>query len=432
MFALSLIPILGLTAAAVEYAQGSATRQKLNMIADAAVLSAVSSGVIDHSLTWPAQRLRSSQAAEAHFDSMLSTDPQFAGVTISRSVHLARQGHAISARLCFDATRPTPLTRIIGVNSGDLSNCATAATGGVVYASIHFLIDASGSMGIGASTADQVLMNTRLGCAFACHTINWASPPACDTMGWWSQTTDCARQIGATTRFDVVKSAVSRLVQESETLRLVPNQFEFSVHKFSNRLTSVRTPTTNAADVRSAVNTMQMDVAGAGTNFRRAMTDLLPRIPVGGDGSTPANRKVYLVVLTDGVEDNVYEVTTNGHGGLNYHGTWVPDNDFQLNSPGFFNYGVLRTQVINPAVCTPFKTRDVHIMTLNTEYVTPPGGSSPIFPQIANILRPQIQNTMRACVNDPQDARFATSPTEIQAAIDQIFRAILAKARLTT
>ncbi|WP_284180079.1 VWA domain-containing protein [Rhabdaerophilum sp. SD176] len=441
-FSLSMIPVIGLLGASVDFATVAGTRAKVQSIADAAALSAVAESVVKPTYSWEQQKIESEKIAKATFESLMSV-AGLDGAMASATYEITLKNNAVIANVCFSGTQKTMAVAIAGFATMDFGGCAGASSAPPLFVSVYVLADASGSMGIGASTTDQTLMNSKLGCAFACHTLSWKVPmfnPDCKATGGWDDgraTPVCAKKIGAKTRFDIVRSALSDVIDEAGTMAKLPDQFRFAVYKFSNTLTEVQKESASLSTVKTAVNNMEMDVAGAGSNFTVAMKDLLKKIPASGDGKTAASPKVMLLLMTDGVEGNVNEysqckdawVDGKKKNICNYWGQWSPDTNFTVNNPGFY-WGSERSQAIDSKVCDGFKNKGITVATLNTEYITPPGSTDTRFVQIQSMLKPVIRQTMRDCATLPEYAYFATTPGEISQATEMMFRSVMAKARL--
>jgi hypothetical protein len=296
---------------------------------------------------------------------------------------------------------------------------------------IRIFIDASGSMGIGASWSDIQTMNNTVGCMFACHTINWRSvqqPSLCSHRGWWSQSTHCAAVNGAQTRFDVAKEALVSIFEAARDLPPEAGQFAFSIHKFSNYTTPVHPLSTDYASLIRTVRAMEMDVDGAGTNIRKAMIEAERLLPAArGDGSSQELALQHVFLITDGLENNVWEIP-NGNPPM-YTGSWRRDTDLENTSPGFW-HGNQRNQVLDDASCRPIKERGARISTLSLEYVVPPsaGGHER---RIASELIPHIPGRMQQCASSGSLAYVANDPTEIQRAIESMFHTVVQQTRLT-
>lgn len=401
---------------------------------DAAALSGVSTTTV-HGLSGRSDIREAVKAiVEADFRAQIAKKRSVEAALKSAEVEAMIGDGTLTTKVCYSAEVKTSFMHALGIASVQMENCAQARASIPTYYSIHAIVDASGSMGIGASVADQTLMESRLGYAFACHTLNWgqqAFAPLCDTRDWFSRTPNCASRIGATTRFDVVRQRLIEMVDKAMALNKLPGQFSFAVHKFSTEPTQVQANTTNLADVKAALTNMTMDQAGAGTNLRYALQSILSSIPPGGDGTSASSPKVFVVILSDGVEGSVNEICTirPGESACRFWAHWTQDTRLTLNFPGFWANGA-RSQVIDPAICTPFKTLGATVMTLHTEYVTPPGGNDRRFAMIQSMLVPELKKRFQACASSPELAYSALTPSEIQAAMDKIFDRIAISPRI--
>lgn len=278
-------------------------------------------------------------------------------------------------------------------------------------------------MGIGASSEDQTIMRNTVGCMFACHTTNWRSveqPSLCSNKGWWSQSTFCAHQNGARTRFDVARSAIVDMIERASELPPTSGSFAFSVSKFGNYSTTIHPLSTDYDSLIAAVTAMEPDIEGAGTNVRRAMTEIARTIPASGDGSSAELAMNHLFVVTDGLENNVYEVC-NGNP-CRFNGSWIRDPDLVNATPGYWS-GNQRRQVFDDAGCEPLKRQNVRISTLQLEYV---GADH----RMRTDLLPHIRSRMESCASQSSMVYLANSATEVERAIEEMFLHVEEMARL--
>ncbi|MGL4727866.1 MAG: pilus assembly protein TadG-related protein [Bosea sp. (in: a-proteobacteria)] len=133
IFALSLLPVLGLSAAALDYGRAVQTRAKLQSSMDAAVLAAArdSSSLSDAQLT-----------ARAHNFITANLHATTGGFTLD-SVNVSRAGKVI--RVASQATVPTAMLGIIGINSITVGGEAQS-TWGDFNIEIALVLDNTGSM----------------------------------------------------------------------------------------------------------------------------------------------------------------------------------------------------------------------------------------------------------------------------------------------
>lgn len=435
IFALTIIPTMGMVGAAIDYAAVSQARSEANNIADAAAVVAVSDTVVKPTTPWAQQRSISEQAATTEFQSRVSAQGSLWRLA-SSSIEVTQTDNSIQVKVCYQASIPTKVLKVVGIPSLDFSNCAVAQSAPPVYVSVYALIDASGSMGIGSTRGDQSLMEARLGCAFACHTINNVNDRACDTAGgsiprgWWSQTPKCAKVIGARTRFDVVRDALIKVTDQAQTLARVNQQYKLSVHKFSNYLTEVQSLTHAMPAARNALDRLTMDQRGAGTNFYKIMPEFTRLVPASGDGRTADRPKVFVLLLTDGIGSRVFEESRCFFGGsapCQFEGSWRQDPEYVLENP--YVDGGIRSQAFASRLCDDLKRKSVTVLTLATEFDSS-GINDSHMKTVDRTLRSLALTGLERCASTPQFAYRANFGPDIDRAISQMFSTVVAKARL--
>jgi hypothetical protein len=438
VFALAIIPMMGLVGVAVDYSSATRARTQVLSIADSAALAAVSETIVRPEVPKAQQRSASLAAARSEFEGLLSVTK--AAPFIDRvEFDAVEEGDAIAVKICFNGRQATSVMAIGGVTSLPFSGCATARSAPPVYVSVFALIDASGSMGIGATYADQANMERRLGCAFACHTINNVWDQACDRpgasipRGWGSMTPKCAKAIGAKTRFDVVRDALIQVTDQAQALARVPRQYSIAVHKFSNYLTEVHPSSTAMPSLRNALERMVMDQRGGGTNFYKVMADFTRLVPESGDGKSPERPRVFVLFLTDGIGSRVFEedrcfFNASLRPNCFFEGGWRWDPDYVLESP--FIDGSIRSQAFPARLCNDLKRKNVTVMTLATEF-----DSSNIndghMKSVDTTLRRLSLTGLRDCATATNMAYQANVGPDVDRAIRAMFANVVEKARIT-
>ncbi len=405
------VPILLMgTAALISYVNANQIKTRLANAADSAVLAVVSQPGTQVGDTGQAADDARNARLKTFFERNAGAD--YAFVT-SANYETKKANGTTTASITWKATTNSILPTFLAQAMMSMSGTSSSTSAEPLYVDIYALVDASGSMGIGASAADQTIMQNGMGCTFACHIYNGDAT---------------AHALGANLRFDIVKNALSQMIQAGQSRSLVANEFRYAIYKFSSRLTKVRPLTPDNAAVTSALNSMTLDgdytssgKEGAGTNFYKALLDMQSEMGTPGDGKTPGNPLIFLLILTDGVGDDVLET---GGGG------WVKDSLFHSFAPVVYDNGQYITG-FDPSNCAYFKNKGIAVMTLDIGYVIPPGTSDPRYVDIGNILKPQIMTNMQACASRASYAFQAETPSEIQRAISQMFEAAFSKARLT-
>lgn len=438
LFAVSMVPIIGLTGLAIDYSGAQRARSVSLTIADSAALAGVSETTVKTSIPKAQQKEASLAAAKKEFAALISTS-KAANLITSTNFDAKDIGDAIEIKVCFNGAYKTTVLGAGGMPSLEFSGCSTARSAPPVYVSIYALVDASGSMGIGATYADQALMERRLGCAFACHTMNnvWDQP--CDTpgasipRGWNSQTTKCAKAIGAKTRFDVIKEALAKVTDKAQSLQRVPEQYSIAVQKFSNYLTPVHAASSAMGSVKTAVQLMTPDVRGAGTNFYKVVPEFARNLPQSGDGKSPQTPKVFAMILTDGMGSRVFEEDRcyfNGSRRPNcyFEGGWRQDPEYVIESP--YVDGNIRSQAFPARLCTDLKRKNITVMTLVTEFDSSNINDSHM-KSVDRVLRSLAKTGLEGCASAPEHAYRANHGPDVDRAIQAMFSNVVEKVRIT-
>jgi Flp pilus assembly protein TadG/uncharacterized membrane protein len=437
IFALAIMPIAGLTGMAIDFAKGSQARTDLTSLADAATVAAASEQTVKPIMAVDEQINAARSAVEREFTNQIQSQQGGSGWRLSNaSYDVQSVDNIIRVKLCYTAEQETLFLKVIGISSMQIENCSTAQSAPPTFVRVYALVDASGSMGIGATYEDQALMERRLGCAFACHSIVNTGDSACDvpgrwiSAGWWNMTTKCAKMIGARTRFDVVRDALIRVTEQAESLARFQGQYQISVHKFSNYLTEVQGATDNMANARTNLRNMTMDQRGAGSNFYKALADFTRIIPTSGDGRSAKTPKVFVLLLTDGIGSRVFE-HTNCEAGLGapciYTGQWRHDPDYVLESP--YIQGDIRSQAFPARLCDGLKSKNATVLTLATEF-----DSSNIndghMKEVDGTLRNLSLKGLAGCASATNLAFKANLAPDVERAIATMFTTVVEKARL--
>lgn len=406
MLAILLLPLTGMVGSAIDYANATRTKQRLDQIADAAALAGVSvaASVDGNGGTYDPDR--SKQIARAYFiDHATAVGATFDSSSLT--VAAERIGPRVQVSVVYQSAVATTLGAVIAPTHLDIGGRAVATTEPPVFVDVIALVDASGSMGIGASPSDQALMQTHMGCTFACH---------------GSGGTAQAHAAGARTRFDVVRSALDAMMADAQTRQAISGQFRFSVYKFANTMTEVLPPTTNLPNARLTLAGMQPDgFPGSGTVFNVALDQFKSKVPTGGAGTSPTDRKVFVLLLTDGIGDDVHFVSNGSY--------WYKDPAFRQFAPVVFDNNQY-IQGFDARLCNPIKDKRATVLTLNTEYVTPPGTTDPRYVDIRDTLVPLISQNMAACASEPRLAYRANDAAEITRASREMFNMLVSYARL--
>lgn len=419
-FALLLFVLLGVVGGGVDFARYYDIRSKIQTAADGAALNgAVTARDSASGGSTAADRTTAQTVAEAWFTKAVAGVESIATITSSAAV--TQSSSALTSTVSYTGSISTTLLRILGIDTIDFSGEAVAQVGlgSPTYVDILFVIDASHSMAIGATATDQATMMSKIGCTIGCHF----------TTG--TNTVSKARKAGATLRIDVVKSAISQILTKAQTMQAASiaagygSTVRIGLYTLSNTLTKSLAATSDLTAVSTALAAVDIDssMGQTGTNFHTSLTTLASTSMTIGDGKTAANPKVFVVLMTDGIEDSAYQGVVKS--GLNL----IADPKFVTYSPYFrdtdfgFNWDI---QGFDPSLCAPIKTRGINMMTLNVEYLIPtlsPDSADSRYLYIKNTLKPKIQTNMATCASSSEWALYASTSTDIVTAVDTLFKA---------
>lgn len=107
-------------------------------------------------------------------------------------------GNKLTAVVNYSATYTPQVMNLVGPATYRISDSQRATVSTASYISINLVFDVSASMGVGATEADQRLMQEKIGCTFGCHQQN---------VSLENSTYGRARAYGATMRIDVARDA---------------------------------------------------------------------------------------------------------------------------------------------------------------------------------------------------------------------------------
>ena len=242
---------------------------------------------------------------------------------------------------------------------------------------INIVMDSSASMIVGATTADVTTISNWV-------TANWLSvkpgdpspytnadnPPcafACHDEGDSTTTADIAlglthaHSAGATTRFDVMTSAATQLVNyvaglaSSNTL-LAKNTYVFNVYSFDQTLHTYGASNITSAAALTAISGV---TPGLDTWLSQVMTSLISKVGSSGTGASSASPLKFVILVTDGLQSDR---------DLN----WQNCTSWGTYAPWSFNNACLAGNydtTISTSQCQSIKNNGVVLAVLETPYV---------------------------------------------------------------
>ncbi|MCJ2035382.1 pilus assembly protein TadG-related protein [Methylobacterium sp. J-068] len=416
VFALALIPLIGLVGVGVDYVRGINYRAHFDRAADAATITAIAtardyisanpnneSNPTASALTLG--QTRGLSAFRVNAGAILNSLPLTPSLTVTRT------GNVVTATATYASTFSSPFSRVFSdvtaiAVSGKSSSSLTLGS----YSDFYLLLDTSGSMGFPTSSAAQVAfakMNPDMAdwlgnnCAFACHFSGY--------KGF-----DLAKANKIELRIATVSNAVQSLISKAQSNQTLINQYRIGLYPFVSYLETAADITTNLSSLTSVNLENYMDIGDStvprgsgGTHYENVFATIASKIKYVGDGSSASSPLPFIFLVTDGVGNNQYWYNKTG---------WTGS----------------QAKLLDPTLCKALKDKGVTVSVLYIPYVplaTPFNSNVGYENIVVNNLIPSVPTTLQTCASSGY-FRTASSATEIQEALNSMFDQATRKARL--
>ena len=408
IYALCALPLFAAVGFGLDYSKAMAIKMRLQDLADAAVLTGVGHNASTDGEGMVFDEVHSKNLVKAYFEHGL-LDPHLSeNVSISPTYTVTKVEGKLTVILHYDAYVNNAFGGLFGLETMHLASESRALSAPPTYIDIIALIDNSGSMGIGASVADQTIMQNKGGCTFACH----------GQEAFY-------HGHGAKLRIDIVSDALTEMIDKIKDHAddNANEYYRISLYTYSNNLVELQAATTDLNTVKAKLNGMLLaDRPGQGTNHTYSLGQFKALMPTGGTGATADDRRLFVMLFTDGISDDVFFPA--GGGG------WYPDPNYTVFAPMFLAGGE-RLQGLNKADCVGIKDKKATLLTLDLEYVVPNPTGDSRYITIRDNLKPNILANLRDCATSPTLAYVANDPEQIHKATNEMYNAIMERARLT-
>lgn len=441
LFAVSIVPMILIVGLGIDYFTGLSFKARIDQASDAAAIAAVNTAtnyVKTNSTSESGETLYNdaiaaglSQASKA-FSANLGIVAEEAASPINPRISLVKQANlaggratnVFQAQVTYATQFKTAFGPMVGVSEFGIQGHASAAAQFPEYMDIYFLIDASGSMGIGATDADQAAMQKNVGCTVGCH-----SPWNGSGKFWPNGTYPNVRAITpkVTMRIDVVRAAV---INELNVIKASTfnGQIRVAIYLFSNGIQ----PLYNlSSDIDGAIQAASgIDIIGAvnqgGTYATYSLDQFKQLLPPPGDGTSTTSRTGSVLLFTDGIQDDASPQANGGEINScslapNYIG-FPPGSNCDFNIQGF-----------NANDCAGIKTLGYTLYTLDFIYYVTSAtmATDGRYQFIGKTLNPSVKSNMAACASSPANAVYAMTPEDFDQAISTLILQVLANVKLT-
>jgi len=308
----------------IQYGTAISIRTKLNTIADAAALQAVSStAAVTYVTSGTTGQTNATNMFNAQAASVKGATISSLNVSVVPVASTSTALGTLTATVSYTATISSLAPGIFGSYFTSVSGTSKANATLPAYANFYLLLDNSPSMGIGATTTDIANIGAvNNGCGFECH-----SPDA--YQGGYPGYTN-GNVSGVTTRLMALQTAVQQIITLAQNNQIVSGQYQFAVYTFNNTVTKISGLSSNFSQISSDVGTpgqsggIQLPTTDQGTQIADAVYWLTQNVVASSAGNGTKNSPYQFVFLvTDGAEDHAFGYTPGSYDTLaSPQGTW--------------------------------------------------------------------------------------------------------------
>jgi Flp pilus assembly protein TadG len=403
IFALSLIPLIGIAGAGIDFSRGSSAKTDMQAALDATALMLAKNASLPG---WQQAQLTSTAQSTV---TALLTRPGLQNVVVTASYKSQQPPTVtVSATATLNSVFMGGVLNLLGISS--TANMTIAATTTSTYGSpqtlqLNVVFDSSASMIVGATANDVTLISNWVKtnwnavkpgdpapnypggdnppCAFACHDAGGSTQASDIATGLTN-----AHTAGATTRFDVMVSAGQQLISHVQTAQannpmLKNNTYLFNVFSFDTALNQLGL---NNMTFNTATQAVQSVSPGLDTHLYSVMSSLITKMGTQGNGGSAASPLKFLIMITDGLQS---DRGSNWGGGY-----WAQDSAWNF----YTHFGGYDT-TIDQTQCKTLKDNGIIVAILETPYVPLTGQSPAVQPYektVRKVVYPGGPNTASA------------------------------------
>jgi hypothetical protein len=311
--ALMLVPVIGAAGLALDYSNALTVKTRIQGAADAAALAAVAESSIGvkqaMAMSGDGEVPFAADEAIRFFKAQNEGDTDFKLDEVSAKI-IKKNGRLYSI-VDYKVTVPTTLSKVMGQNLIQVAGQSVVEYQTEIYRDFYLLLDNTPSMGVGAtpSDVDTMVANTSDKCAFACHIVKNGKE---DKKSYYN----LAKNLGVTTRINVVAQATAALMDTATESCKSANQYHMAVYTFGEKAEDTKllevvkstTDLKNAKKEAGKIELMSIPYQGYDndqqTDFDRAFTQIADKMGTAGSGLTANAPEKILFFVSDGVGDS--------------------------------------------------------------------------------------------------------------------------------
>ena len=416
MFGFAVLPLTFVTGMGIDYARAMKSQTKLNAIADAAALVAVSKTLMTQPDAVAAQY--AIQMFQIQSQSVLANS-QVQLTSLTATAPTDSNGKRV-ATVTYSAQSSNLFAKILGLVQLPIGG--TSQTTNAIAPNIDFymLLDVSSSMALPTTSAGlaKVAASNGRSCQFACHSTNDIT--GTDANGKTADLYGVAKSYGFPLRIDAEGSAVSRLTQDAQSTqskngasyRMAISSFHgagafTTLQPLTSNLSLAATKTSGLMPplyysdncVSQSCNHTDIGHDDWDTASSDAFTQINTLMPAPGSGINGNQPQAIMFVITDGLRD---EFRTGGRPEI----------------------------AIDTTKCDAIKSRGIRIAVLYTQYLPQSLNSDQWSQQNVAPYLYQIEPALQACASSGLYTKVTTDQ-DIYTALDTLFQNAVATARIS-
>lgn len=416
MFGFAVIPLIFAVGMGIDYARAMKSQTKLNAVADAAALIAVSKTVMPFS-----DDLAANYALQMfQLQAQAVLDPGQVTITGVTATAPTDANGRRTATVRYTAKSGNAFAGVLGLGFLNIGGTSVTTNATAPNIDFHMLLDVSASMALPTTSAGllKVAQSNGQSCQFACHSTN--DLKGTDANGRQTDLYGVAKSYGLTLRIDEEGIAVSKLTgNASSTSSRNGANYQISISTFRGigGFSTIQplTPDMNLASTKTKTLTPSLYYANscptqacqsnevgwndADTGTSDAFDRINALMPNPGTGLNGQRPQAIMFIITDGMRDE-------------YRWWGGPE------------------VAIDVAKCDMIKNRGIRIAVLYTEYLRQSlDNDGWSLGNVAPYLY-QVEPALKACASSGLYTKVSTDQ-DIYTALDGLFQNAVATARIS-
>ena len=329
LFGLALIPLTFATGMGIDYARAMRLQTKLNAAADAAALAAVSKQVMSLPKKYGLpQSYAESIGILAARQMFITQTKQMLGpeglvldyndpLQLDIEVHDTNNGNSRTAMVKYRGLSKNTFASILRMATLTVHGSSSTLVSNRPYIDIYLALDTSQSMGLAATDDDAKKLFVATGningssrsCTFGCHVVAPDDNNAQHANGVANPIPNdqIAKNNGIQLRVDILRDAAKSMIQTAQSNQGAEQYYRFALFREGQSTSTISSLTSDLPTSLADVDTLTLgpnDSGGSGdSNLADLTNSLFSKIQVHGDGSTQAQARAFLFIVTDGTQD---------------------------------------------------------------------------------------------------------------------------------